>query len=78
MVLFVYRDEYYIKNKEPKLGSEEHLKWQAEMEEVFGKAEVIVAKQRHGPTGTVRLAFQAEYTRFADLAESDQLPEQFG
>ena len=48
------------------------------MEEVFGKAEVIVAKQRHGPTGTVRLAFQAEYTRFADLAESDQLPEQFG
>ncbi|WP_279100540.1 replicative DNA helicase [Bartonella apis] len=78
VVLFVYRDEYYIKNKEPKLGSEEHLKWQAEMEEVFGKAEVIVAKQRHGPTGTVRLAFQAEYTRFSDLAESDKLPDQFG
>ena len=78
VVLFVYRDEYYIKNKEPKLGSDEHLKWQAEMEEVFGKAEVIVAKQRHGPTGTVRLAFQAEYTRFSDLAESDKLPDQFG
>ena len=78
VVLFVYRDEYYIRNKEPKLGSDEHLKWQAEMDEVFGKAEVIVAKQRHGPTGTVRLAFQAEYTRFSDLAESDKLPDQFG
>lgn len=78
VVLFVYREEYYIKNKEPKLGTEDHLKWQADMDDVFGKAEVIVAKQRHGPTGTVRLAFQSEFTRFSDLAESDHLPETFG
>lgn len=78
VVLFVYREEYYIKNKEPKLGSTEHLEWQTAMDDVFGKAEVIVAKQRHGPTGTVRLAFQSEFTRFTDLAESDYLPDQFG
>ena len=77
VVLFVYRDEYYIKNKEPKVGTEEHFKWQADLNEAMGKAEVIVAKQRHGPTGTVRLAFQAEYTRFTDLAEDSHLPERF-
>lgn len=77
VVLFVYREEYYIKNREPKLGTEEHMKWQTDMEEAFGKAEVIVAKQRHGPTGTVKLAFQAEFTRFSDLAEDDHLPERF-
>jgi replicative DNA helicase len=77
VVLFVYRDEYYIKNKEPKVGTEEHFKWQADLNEATGKAEVIVAKQRHGPTGTVRLAFQAEFTRFTDLAEDSHLPERF-
>ena len=77
VVLFVYRDEYYIKNKEPKVGTEEHFKWQADLNEAMGKAEVIVAKQRHGPTGTVRLAFQAEFTRFTDLAEDSHLPERF-
>ncbi|KEG16582.1 replicative DNA helicase [Bartonella bacilliformis] len=78
IVLFVYREEYYLKNEEPKAGSPEHLKWQTDMDAVFEKADIIVAKQRHGPTGTVRLAFQSEYTRFSDLADSDYLPEQFG
>ncbi|MEK1887400.1 MAG: replicative DNA helicase [Phyllobacterium sp.] len=77
VVLFVYRDEYYIKNKEPKAGTEEHFKWQADLNEAAGKAEVIIAKQRHGPTGTVRMAFQAEFTRFTDLAEDSHLPERF-
>jgi len=77
VVLFVYREEYYLKNKEPKPGSEEYLKWEAEMNEVRGKAEVIIAKQRHGPTGTVPLAFQGEFTRFSDLAEEMHLPERF-
>lgn len=77
VVLFIYREEYYLKNKEPKMGTEEHLKWQTAMEDVFGKAEVIIAKQRHGPTGTVKLAFQSEFTSFTDLAEEDHLPEQF-
>jgi len=77
VVLFVYREEYYLKNKEPKLGTEDHIKWENEMNEARGKAEVIVAKQRHGPTGTVQLGFQGEFTRFFDLAEDSHLPERF-
>jgi replicative DNA helicase len=77
VVLFVYREEYYLKNKEPKPGTEEYIKWEADMNETRGKAEVIVAKQRHGPTGTVSLGFQGEFTRFADLAEDSHLPERF-
>jgi len=75
VVLFVYREEYYMKNKEPKIGTEEYFKWQTEMEQVHGRAEVIIGKQRHGPTGTVALQFEAEITRFTDLAQEDRLPE---
>ena len=75
VVMFVYREEYYLKNKEPRPGTEEHLKWIAEMELVHGKAEVIIAKQRHGPTGTVQLQFEAELTRFGNLADEDKLPD---
>jgi replicative DNA helicase len=77
VVLFVYREEYYLKNKEPKPGTDEYIKWEADMNDVRGKAEVIVAKQRHGPTGTVSLGFQGEFTRFFDLAEEHHLPERF-
>ena len=75
VVLFVYREEYYLKNKEPKEGTPEHLAWQGEMEKVHGRAEVIIGKQRHGPTGTVQLSFEAQFTRFGNLAHSDYLPE---
>jgi len=75
VVLFVYREEYYLKNKEPKEGTPEHMAWQGEMEKVHGKAEVIIAKQRHGPTGTVQLSFEAQFTRFGNLARADYLPE---
>ena len=75
VVIFVYREEYYLKNREPRPGTEEHLTWMAEMERVHGKAEVIIGKQRHGPTGTVELAFEAEFTRFGNLAREDALPE---
>ncbi len=75
VVLFVYREEYYLKNKEPKPGTEEYFKWESDLNMVRGKAEVIIAKQRHGPTGTAQLAFQAEYTRFTDLAEDQYMPE---
>ncbi|WP_375636558.1 MULTISPECIES: replicative DNA helicase [unclassified Bartonella] len=78
IVLFVYREEYYLKNEEPKLGSLEHTKWQEIMDKAFGKADVIIAKQRHGPTGIVPLAFQSDFTRFSDLADSNYLPEQIG
>jgi replicative DNA helicase len=54
------------------------VKWQTEMDLVVGKAEVIIGKQRHGPTGTVPLAFDAQVTRFADPAPGDRLPERVG
>jgi replicative DNA helicase len=75
VVMFVFREEYYLKNKEPRAGTEEHFKWQAEMDAVHGKAEVIIGKQRHGPTGTIQLQFKADVTRFSSLAREDHLPE---
>jgi replicative DNA helicase len=75
VVMFVYREEYYLKNKEPRPGTDEHFTWEAEMREARGKAEVIIAKQRHGPTGTVAMTFQGEFTRFFDLANQNQLPQ---
>jgi replicative DNA helicase len=78
VVMFVFREEYYLKNKEPKPGTEEHFKWQSDMDQAHGRAEVIIGKQRHGPTGTVQLAFQAEVTRFANLADEHKLPERMG
>jgi replicative DNA helicase len=77
VVMFVYRDEYYLKGKMPKEGTEEFFKWQAEMEQVAGVAEVIIGKQRHGPTGTVQLQFEAEVTRFSNLVRRDHLPESY-
>jgi len=74
VVLFVFREEYYLKNKKPKEGTEEFFKWAAEMEQVAGLAEVIIAKQRHGPTGTVDLQFDADVTRFGTLIRDDHLP----
>lgn len=75
VVMFVFREEYYVKNREPKPGTEDHFKWQAEMDSIHGKAELIIGKQRHGPTGTVQLQFDAEVTRFSDLAAADHMPE---
>jgi replicative DNA helicase len=77
VVLFVFREEYYLKNREPKPGTEEYFKWEMEMTEARNKAEVIIAKQRHGPTGTVELGFQGEFTRFFDIAEESHLPDRF-
>src|SRR5690242_7275317 len=78
VVMFVFREEYYLKNKEPRMGTEEYFKWQSDMALVHGKAEVIIGKQRHGPTGSVQLHFEANVTRFGDLADADKLPERIG
>jgi replicative DNA helicase len=74
VVMFVFREEYYLQTKEPRPGTPDHEKWQLEMSLARGKAEVIIAKQRHGPTGTVDLHFEGKFTRFTDLAETDRLP----
>lgn len=75
VVMFIYRDEYYLAQREPKIVAfdrddkyQEALeKWQADMNSVYNKAELIIAKQRHGPTGKIDLFFEGEFTRFADL-----------
>ncbi len=80
MVWFVYREDYYVAAKEPKQPvdgddpkiHEAHEAWAMDMERVHGLAELIVAKQRHGATGKVRLKFEARITRFSDLADDAQ------
>src|ERR1700761_7591476 len=68
VVMFVFREEYYIERKQPSEGTPEHLTWQADMERAHNIAEVIIGKQRHGPVGTVKLHFDGQFTRFSDLA----------
>jgi replicative DNA helicase len=75
VVMFVFREEYYLSNKEPRPGTDDHIKWQTDMAAVHAKAEIIIGKQRHGPTGTVGVHFEAAVTRFGNLALEDQLPE---
>jgi replicative DNA helicase len=75
VVMFVFREEYYLANKEPRAGTPEYEKWQLDMSLVHGKAEVIIGKQRHGPTGTVELQFDAAVTRFGDLSHDAPLPD---
>ena len=72
VVMFVFREEYYLARSEPSEGTEEHLQWQEEMEKLHGKAEVIIGKQRHGPIGTVKLSFNPELTKFGNLAQDDR------
>lgn len=76
VVLFLYREEYYLANKEPPEDkADEHLKWQTAMEKAHGRAEIIIGKQRHGPTGTVQVQFNSGLTKFSNLARADYLPE---
>jgi len=70
MVMFVYREEYYLSRLEPREGTEEHFKWQEQMDQVQGLAELIIGKQRHGPIGTVKLSFNSDTTKFGNLAHS--------
>lgn len=65
VVMFIYREEYYL--REPEMGTPEYIQWQEKRERVHGVAEVIVAKHRHGPTGTAALHFRGELTKFSNL-----------
>ena len=86
IVMFVFRENYYIHNSEPKRAENEseeaftkkHLDWEIRDRQTANLAEVIIGKQRHGPTGTVKLYWNGEYTQFGNLAEDDRLPERHG
>ncbi|MBF91493.1 MAG: replicative DNA helicase [Rickettsiales bacterium] len=70
LVVFLYREEYYLARTEPQEGTEKHAAWTNKMDEVHNVAEVIIAKHRHGPISKVKLHFNASYTKFSDLADS--------
>jgi len=67
VVMFVYREAYYLERKEPRPATVEHAEWQAKMSEVSNLAEIMISKQRHGPTGNIMLEFEAMFTKFKDL-----------
>ena len=75
MVWFVYRGDYYLAAKKPDDDHPDIAQWREEMDRIYGRADLIVAKQRHGSTGTVRMKFDARITKFSDAADDNYLPE---
>ncbi|ODU19914.1 MAG: replicative DNA helicase [Sphingomonas sp. SCN 67-18] len=86
IVLFVYREEYYVQSREPKRPMEgddakifdDHAQWLLDIQRVEGLSELIVAKQRHGATGKVKMRFEAKITRFSDYLDDNYLPDRIG
>jgi replicative DNA helicase len=79
VVMFVYREEYYLSRKKPTGGGDDKMaEWERSMSTVANIAEVIIAKQRHGPIGTVQLHFEGRLTKFSDLADPHYLPVHHG
>jgi replicative DNA helicase len=78
IVLFIYREDYYLGARQPADDHPDFAAWQEEMERAYGRAEVIVAKQRHGATGKVRLRFDSRITKFSDAIDEGFLPEARG
>jgi replicative DNA helicase len=66
VVMFVYRESYYLMRKKPREATVEHAEWQAKMNEVAHLAEIIIGKQRHGPIGNISLEFEERFTKFKD------------
>jgi replicative DNA helicase len=69
VVMFIYREEYYLKTREPDPTSDEHAKWLARCERAHGRADLLIEKHRHGATRAIDLQFDERYTRFSDLAK---------
>ena len=70
VVMFVFREAYYVERKEPQPNTVEHAEWQSKMNEISNLAEIIIGKQRHGPTGNVFLEFEPAFTKFKDIQNS--------
>ena len=67
VVMFVYREAYYLERKEPRPATVEHAEWQAKMNEISNLAEIMISKQRHGPTGNIKIEFESMFTKFRDI-----------
>ena len=67
VVMFVYREAYYLERKEPRPATVEHAEWQVNMNEISNLAEIMISKQRHGPTGNVKVEFESMFTKFRDI-----------
>jgi replicative DNA helicase len=78
IVIFIYREDYYLAAKQPGDDHPDFAAWQEEMARAYGLAEIIVAKQRHGSTGKVRVKFDSRITRFSDLVDEGYMPEMRG
>ena len=78
VVMFVFREEYYLSRKKPTGNDDKTAEWEKAMGKVANLAEVIIAKQRHGPIGTVQLHFEGRLTKFSDLADTNHLPANYG
>tara|TARA_Y100000590_G_scaffold462219_1_gene625789 strand:+ start:8541 stop:9956 length:1416 start_codon:yes stop_codon:yes gene_type:complete len=70
VVMFVFREAYYLQRKEPSPNTVEHAEWQSKMGDIANRAELIIGKQRHGPTGNVFLEFEEMFTKFKDIQNS--------
>jgi replicative DNA helicase len=70
VVMFIFRESYYLERKKPPEGTEQYVTWQAQMNQVYKKAEVIIAKQRHGPIGTLNLYFDGVVSKFGNFVEA--------
>jgi replicative DNA helicase len=71
VVMFVYREEYYLKSREPEAGTPDHAKWMEKLDRAHNRSEVLVEKHRHGPTNKIELFFDERFTRFSNLAAQD-------
>ena len=78
IVLFIYREDYYLAARQPADDHPDFAEWQEEMGRVYGLAEILVAKQRHGATGKVRVKFDSRITKFSDRVDEGFLPEARG
>ena len=75
IVLFIYREDYYLASHQPTDDHPDFVEWKEKMERAYGRAEVIIAKQRHGATGKIHLKFDSRITKFSDAADDAYLPE---
>jgi replicative DNA helicase len=75
VVMFIYREAYYLATKPPSEDDPDFLKWQEKMNRIHDEADILIEKHRHGPTGRVTLKFEKEFTRFYNLAKEDHMPE---